>query len=406
MVGLILALMANLAGIVCLLSAYRYYRYSMQWRHEDVPSQDLPRVTVISPHRGPIIRKYVDALTAQDYEGAWNVIFVTTHEDASYPQLVDCAKGRVNVQIALADDVVQLAKDKGVHRGQKNHNLVTALSQMPCETEVIAVIDSDVHPSPDWLKTLVQPLCHAADAPAVTTLARFYVPGLGLASQTQAVWIMGSVAFMVGPWCYVWGGSFAMRRDILDTTDILDRWRGLKGSISSDDLNLSAALKLAGRRVAYVPGYKALTNPPSERETWSDVLRFTNRQLLHTWWSHRSLWIAAFMTESMKSIALLSALSIAWFQPAALWALCVLATDMAGSALVVHSLRSLDPSNRKFLRSLQGAAWTAPLASMVCLVNTIAAVMSKSMKWAGVEYTYRTVLGYTRDHSWRLDTGL
>jgi len=405
MTGLILATVAILGGIGGLLTAYQYYRYSMQWQRNHVPPTRWPHVTVIAPHRGPIIRECVDALLAQDYAGTWNIIFATTHKDASYPQLADHATRHEHVQVVLTDDVVQLAKEKSIHRGQKNHNLVTALSKVSPETEVIAVIDSDVCPSPDWLNTLVEPLSDADDRLGATTLARFYVPGSGLASCAQATWILGSAALMVGPWGYVWGGSFAMRREILEKTDVLDRWKGLKGSISSDDLNLSVALKLGHYRVSYVPGHKALRSPPKEGETWSDVLRFTNRQLLHTWWSRRDLWLAAFMTEGMKSIALLGALGIAWLQPVALLALCVPILDILRFSLVVAALRSLDSSNRPFLHSQQKAILAAgPLPSLLCIINTVAAATRTHMEWGGVKYTYRTVVGYTEDDSWRART--
>ena len=375
----------------------------MQWQRRHAPPSQLPRVTVVAPHRGPIIRGHVEALIAQVYPATWNVIFVTTREDASYPQLEDYARGHANVQVVLVEDVVQLAKEKGIHRGQKCHNLVTALSRVPPDTEVIAVIDSDVCPSPDWLRTLVGPLGHAHDRLGATTLARFYVPGPGLASHAQAAWILGSVPFMLEPWGYIWGGSFAVRREVLEKTDVLARWKGIKGSITCDDLNLSVALRRTRYRISHVPGYKAVRSPRAG-ETWSDVLGFTNRQVLHMWWTRRDLWLAASMIHGVKSIALLCALGIAWFQPVALVALCAPAMDLAGFALGIYTLRSLDHSDRSFLRSQRKAVLVGgSLAPLLWMINTIVATTRSHMQWGGVDYTYRTVEGYTTNTSWRTD---
>jgi len=400
--GFVLAIVANLAGIAGLATTWLHHRYVKQWqRREDRPT-DYPRVAVVAPHRGPITEEYVDALVAQEYPGEWEIIFVTTRGDASYHQLQCYVKDNTNVRVVVADDVVQLSQERGIHRGQKAHNLVTALSTVSPETKVIAIIDSDVYPFRDWLRTLVDPFSGADVKLGATTFARLYMPGPGLASCTQAVWVLGSDAFLVGPWGYVWGGSFAIRKGILEQTDALDRWKGLRGSISSDDLNLSIALRRGRYHRCYVPGCKAMRKPPHGRETWSDVLRFTNRQLLHTWWARKDLWLAAFLSHGVKSFAILGSLCIAWLQPAALLVLFAPMMDTAGFLLTVHTLRSMDSSNSELYRSLRKAVLLAgPLAPILGAINLITAMIKTRMRWGGVEYTRTAVVGYTRDDSWR-----
>jgi cellulose synthase/poly-beta-1,6-N-acetylglucosamine synthase-like glycosyltransferase len=402
MMGLVLAITANLAGIAGLFTTWLHRCYVKQWQSKTDHPSDYPRVAVIAPHRGAIIEEYIDALITQEYAGQWEIIFVTTREDASYHQLQCYAKNHAHVRVVLADDVVQLAQEQDVHRGQKVHNLVTALSTVSPEADVIAIIDSDVLPSRDWLRTLVEPFSGADAKLGATTFARLYMPGPGLASCTQAVWVLGSDAFLVGPWGYVWGGSFAIRKEILEQTDALDRWKGLLGSISSDDLNLSVALRRGRYRRCYVPGCKAVRRPPHKRETWAEVLRFTNRQLLHTWWVRKDLWLAAFLSHGVKSLAILGSLCIAWLQPVALLALIAPIMDTAGFLLTVYTLWSLDSSNPELHRSLRKAGLLAgPLPGLLAGVNLITAVTKIRMRWGGVEYTRRAVVGYTRDDSWR-----
>lgn len=402
MTGLVLAMVANLAGIAGLVTTWLHYCYVKQWQSRIDHPNEYPRVAVIAPNRGPIIQECVDALVTQEYPGEWEIIFVTTREDTSYHQLQHYAKDNAHVRVELADDVVQLAKERDVHRGQKAHNLVTALSTVSPETAIIAVIDNDVYPSHDWLQTLIEPFSGADAKLGATTFARLYIPGPGLASCTQAVWVLGSDAFLVGPWGYVWGGSFAIRKEILEQTDALDRWKGLQGSISSDDLNLSVALRRGRYRRCYVPGFKAIRRPPHERETWSDVLRFTNRQILHTWWARKDLWLAAFLSHGVKSLAVLSSLCIAWLQPVALFGLIAPVMDTVGFLLTVYTLRSLDSPDLQLHRSLRKAVLLAgPLAPILGAINLITAMVKTRMRWGGVEYTRTAVLGYTRDDSWR-----
>ncbi len=397
MIELILPIVAILGGIGGLLTAYLHALYVKRWKDRKSSPVSCPHVTVIAPHKGKIIRENIKDLISQDYKGIWEIIFVTTREDSSYNQLLYYTQKYNNLRIIVAEDVVQLARHRGIYRGQKNHNFVTALSALSAQTEVIAFIDADVCPSRDWLRTLVEPFSKPDAELGATTLARLYTPGPGLASHLQAVWVLGSAAFLVGPWGYIWGGSFAIPKAVLENTDVLDRWKGLKGSISSDDLNLSLALRQHGYRTCYVPGCKALRKPPQKRETLSDVLRFTNRQLLHVCWTRKDLWLATFMTHGMESLALLGSLCIVWLQPIALLALIAPVLNIIGFFLLNRSVQSVAKSDRKLYRSLQKAILlVGVLMPILATINAIVAVFRVRMVWGGIEYTRRAVIGYTK----------
>jgi len=404
MTGLILALAANLTGLFSFVAAGLHHRYIIRWQRRRRPTAPYPRVAVIAPHRGRVVPEHVEALIAQDYPGTWEILFVTTRDDRAYEPLRSYAERHPHVRLEVAHDVVQLAREQGIHRGQKDENLVTALSVIPAETEIVAGIDSDVCPTEDWLRALVEPFIDADTKLGATTFARFYEPGASVASCTQAAWILGSGGFLIGPWGYVWGGSFAVHRRVLETTDVLDRWKGKKRLSFSDDLNLSVALRRAGYRTCYVPGARAVRKAVRRRETWSDVLRFTNRQLLHVWWTRKDLWLIVLLSHGLKSLALIGALGIARWQPAGLLALIVPLMDIVAFRVSLRSLRRFDPSQEQLYESLRRIIPRgAPPAPILALINTLAACVTTRMRWGGVVYTRRTVVGYTDDDSWRTD---
>ncbi|MBN2315356.1 MAG: glycosyltransferase family 2 protein [Sedimentisphaerales bacterium] len=402
MIGLILALVANVTGLLSFVAAGLHHYYIKRWHRRRRFVDRYPRVAVIAPHRGQIIPENVDALIAQDYPGPWEIIFVTTRDDRAYEPLRAYAERHPHVRLVIAHDVVQLAREQGIHRGQKNENLIMALSAISVETEVIAGIDSDVYPTRDWLRALVEPFADADSKLGAATFAVFYEPGTSLASCTQAAWVLGSAGFLIGPWGYVRGGSFSIHRRVLETTDLLERWKGEKGPIFSDDINLSVALRGGGYRTCYVPGARAVCKKPRRRETWSNVLRFTNRQLLHVWSARKDLWLIVLLTHGFKSLALIGALCVAWWHPAGLLALTVPLIDIFSFLVSLRSLRRFDPSNEQLYESLRRIIPRgAPLAPILATINTLLVCFTTQMRWGGVAYTRRTVVGYTGDDSWR-----
>ncbi len=87
-------------------------------------------------------------------------IFLTTQDDASFPQLQKYITAYKHAKIVSATDVAQLAKKQGVHRSQKNKNLIKAMEAASAETEIYVIVDADTrYFSTKPAEKICQPYC-------------------------------------------------------------------------------------------------------------------------------------------------------------------------------------------------------------------------------------------------------
>ncbi len=123
-----------------------------------------------------------------------------------------------------------------VESGQKVHNLLVATEHVPPHVNILAFADADIRPPRDWLRLLTQQL-HRMVA---STGYRRFVPK----RPTLANLIVASIDTAVVPIMFpcihhkVWGGSWAIRRDVFESGQMRDAWRGTL----SDDLVASNVL--------------------------------------------------------------------------------------------------------------------------------------------------------------------
>ena len=84
----------------------------------------------------------------------------------------------------------------------------------------------------------------------------------------------------------VWGGSNAIRRELIESGKIIQRW----SNATIEDHNLTHAVKDQEQKIHFVPD--CITVNRLEMRTWSQVLEFTNRQMIMTFWmGHRKAWL-------------------------------------------------------------------------------------------------------------------
>jgi len=402
MTEIILTALVILPSLGYLLSAWGYRRYVIQWQEEDINDEQFPCVTVIAPQRGPIDKGNIEALLAQDYTGKWEIVFVTTAEDASREQLQTYVQNGSNAQLVLAKDVVHLAEKHDIHRGQKSENLLAAIEASNPDTEIFACIDADVWPSNDWLRSLVKPFCRNDGQVGATTMARICLPGTNWPSFVQAAWTLGGIGYLLGPTVFTWGGSMAFPKVVLEKTDVVERWKGRKGSISTDDLNLSVALREIHHGICFVPGAMAMSRPPEKSQTFRDTLRFMNRQMLHSRWVQKNLFWTIFVICGSKSLALLGALCLVWWHPFLISILMTPLIEILCLWWINKTLESITPHQRLnrgclYPAILFGGGFTQLLTGFVAL----RVLIMDSFEWSGVTYSYRKVLGYSEDRSWR-----
>jgi len=111
----------------------------------------------------------------------------------------------------------------------------------------VAFADTDVAPHPEWLRELVAPL--ADPRVGATTGNRWYVPPVGRwGSLVRSLW---NVSVVVGMyfWHLPWGGSLAIRADVLRRSTLRQVW----SRAGCEDVPLYRVLRESGLRLIFVP---------------------------------------------------------------------------------------------------------------------------------------------------------
>jgi cellulose synthase/poly-beta-1,6-N-acetylglucosamine synthase-like glycosyltransferase len=174
--------------------------------------------------------------------------------------------------------------------GDKINNLLAAVNVSEVRSaELLAFIDSDVNPHPEWLRNIIAPLVDPAVG--LTTGYRHYQPDSAFWSAMRAV--TNNVAMtphLVGDRLRVaWGGAMAVRHHDFDRSGVEDIWRGAV----SDDLTLATAIRRLGLRIEFVPN--CLTTN-SGGCTMREYYEWLKRQLFVARMYSPALWIGAFVS--------------------------------------------------------------------------------------------------------------
>src|SRR5437773_4901066 len=221
----------------------------------------LPPVVVILPVRGldEGFDDNVRAILSQAYP-RFRILVVA--DDPAEPAAVrahDLAREFPRIPVTL------ILSEPATVPGKVNA-LRSALSHVSPEDEVVVFADSDIRPGPDWLRQLVQPI--ADSTVGVATGFRWYLPPQPTVwSLVRAEWNAVSANVLFDPRrSFAWGGSCAVRKDLLVPLRLEDRWH----DVLSDDLILTQAVREAGLKIAYVPAALVPTFEGADRATCTE----------------------------------------------------------------------------------------------------------------------------------------
>ena len=221
--------------------------------------------------------------------------------------------------------------------------MITALGASSPETEIYVIVDADARPFSNWLSNLIAPLTEGNPKLGAVTSARIYLPGKGLASLVQVLWILISDLFHVGKHRYIWGGGLAIPRAVFEKANLMRRINGQGGSsITTDDMNIYGALRKQGYETLFVPDCIVLRHPPKTKENLLDVITFTNRQVLQTWWTNKFILIFL-ATIGIRLPMLFCALVIAWWYPFCLLALLSILIDVFMGIMALKTILDAEP---------------------------------------------------------------
>jgi cellulose synthase/poly-beta-1,6-N-acetylglucosamine synthase-like glycosyltransferase len=381
-----------LQALVSLGGGARYLRYFRRELSAPPAPDFTPFVTVVAPCRGldQDLGENLAALCGQAYP-AFEIVFVVDSYEDSALEVIErvrraCAR-------AHSPQTRVVVAGRAVESGQKVHNLIAGAGAADARSEVFVFVDSDARPRRDWLRALIAPL--ADEGAGATTGYRWFIPSNNLASHLRAVW-NASIASALGENSrgnFCWGGSTAIRRDTFTRLRMAERWRGTL----SDDFALTRALHSARLPIRFVP--RCLTASHDACNTRA-LLEFTTRQLKITRVYAPHLWRIVLVSNFLFVAVFYGgiALTLSRFRQGAPYALplaLVACLFALGSTKAVLRLRAvalaLAPEQRIWRASTLAAhvlLW--PLASALFLYNSLAAAVSRRIRWRGITYELKS----------------
>jgi ceramide glucosyltransferase len=364
----------GLSQILLALRCHLYLRsYETKSSRRLCDSFDPP-VALICPCRGldPGFEQNIISMLTLNYQ-AYRIFFVVSDpNDRAHRALRSLTAGHPNCQIVISDRVRS--------PGDKINNLLAAVNVSEARSaELLAFIDSDVNPHPEWLRDLITPLVDPAVG--LTTGYRHYQTDSGFWSTMRAV--ANNVAMtphLVGDRLRVaWGGAMAMRRRDFDRSGVEEIWR----RALSDDLTLATAIRRLGLRIEFVP--KCLTNSLGNC-TMRECYAWLRRQLFVARMYSPALWRGAFISFVPMLLIfagiMLSPLSLAFpsLRMTAITLLVVLPLQVIGgwlTALIFKDYRT--------------ALWV-PVGILFSGALSIAAFVhsafARQLTWRGITYRF------------------
>lgn len=382
-----------LLGLIPLLLTARLKQRIPQLANQAKISDHFPPAAVILPCKGldPGFRENVLSLMAQDYPDLELLFVVATADDPAYAAL------RSLLDELLADHphfkTKLLVAGINQNRAQKLTNQLAAIEHVSTASRVLVFVDSDCRPDPGFIRRLVAPLDDQAIG-ATTGYRWYHPPTPSLGSLLRSTWNAGALPFLIDPKrVFAWGGAMAIRRETFDLAGIAKAW----DRSVSDDMTLTVAVRDLGLEVRFVPQCIAVSY---EASTLAETLEFTNRQSVISriyfpplWWS------TAFGHASANVLMFYGLFALAmWAQGGGsgylvgAGCLLLLPLQLANAAWLFGSARDLLP--RDVQKELDKLRWhyvfTAPLASLMTLINTVHASTTRRITWRGIGYILRS----------------
>lgn len=380
-----------IAGLSLLLSVllgiytFENHRFAASRRRRKFLPRFAGRAAVLAPCKGaePGLEQNIKQLFAQDYP-EYELIFVV--ESANDPAATVIRRLMMRHRRRPAKLIVAGRSEES---GQKVHNLRMALEHVSPSCEVFAFVDSDAQPRSDWLSRLVSRLGRA-DVGAVTGY-RWFVPDRLSVANCLLHGVNALVACIYGPGGHylIWGGSWAIRRDVFDRVGIRRHWRGRL----LDDLLATSVIKQAGLRVEFEPHCVCASRLDT---TLSGMFEFMRRQYLFgRVYAHRE-WLAALIVSTFSCAVFWSSTIWAIVAVAVSSPLAVIPTVTSLLLLVTYYIRAGMRYRMAihFLPEHQAALdWprridfvAAPVVGLVNTIGLISSLAGRTMMWRGNQY--------------------
>ncbi len=382
---LILGTAALAQSLLLALQAWEHRRYTRSCLSRVNDRQARGRAVVIVPCKG------VDAGLAQNLR----TLFAQDHHEFELRFVVEEADDpacRV-IERLMAEHTAVRARlvVAGVARdcGQKVHNLRAATAELGPEAAFLAFVDSDAQPRPWWLRALLARLQDGRAGAA--TGYRWFLPLKNTPANLLVYGANCSVAVLSGRRSHylIWGGSWAVRREVFEALQIRRAWQGTL----SDDLLATRQFRLARTPVWFEPA--AVVGSPLDctpREMFAFARRQYQMMRLYAWrW-----WLLGLLTNGLTNLAwgtTIAALAVGALRGGALlW----LAASVGAALYLVSVWRGRLRQDVALLHFPELAnqlrparwfdIWLGPLAGLLAGWGLLSSALGRTVRWRGIRY--------------------
>jgi glycosyltransferase involved in cell wall biosynthesis len=340
-----------------------------------------PEVLVILPVRGAdeTLAQCIEALARQDYDNYRVRVVLDSHTDPGW-RVIDQV---LATQPGLPIEVVEL-REPHPHCSLKCSCIYQATEELD-DCEVVALLDSDIVPHDSWLSELVAPL--ADEQVGVATGNRWYLPQRSQwGSLLRYCWNTAAVVTMQ-MWGMPWGGTLAIKRRVLEQTDIRERWL----RAGCEDVPLVRALKQLGLQIHFVPSLIMIDRGEIRL---GDCLRFLDRQLLWVRLYYPACWWTCNVWQVLVALCIVVAGStgLAGLFVGQPWLFvgAVAALGFSGGvslAVVRWVERTLLPQEKGPVARRPWRTFCAIVLTNVTMVRVVAvSLLTRAIRWRGIVY--------------------
>ena len=360
------------------------FRQNEQDSYED---SELPKVAIALCLRGadPFLPKCLEALLNQNYPNYELRVVVDSKEDPAWAIAKQTQLDRTDIPFQISP--LRIRRETC---SLKCSALIQAVTELEPDCEIIALVDADTIPHPNWLRELVDPLKNSQVG--LTTGNRWYLPGTQWGTMCRYLWNVAAVGQMY-LYRIPWGGSLAIRTDLVRRAQLIERWE----QAFCEDTMLRRVLQEKGLQIESVASLMMVNR---EECTLPSFRRWVSRQLLnaklyHPGWNAVLIYgTIVFLIPASAALSSIVALFTAQWTSAVILGVSFVAYLTLLLVLInvwQQAVRAKLKLRRESLPNLSPVTFlkfivAIPLSQLVCAIALWQAVLTKQVEWRGITY--------------------
>lgn len=372
-------------GIASLVLTYRNRQF---WRSHYRQSPPIltsyPKACLIITCKGMEhrLRENLTAFVHQDHPNFELQFVVESGDDSAVNLIRNIMRENRHVPSRL------VVAGRATQCGQKVHNLRYATEQLAADIEVLVFADSNTCPQRSWLKWLVTGI--EIENVGAKTGCRWMIPLDKRLPTLLGCTINNAFASLFGRGTkhLLWGGSWAIHREIFEAIGIREAWDG----VLSDDLVASSVLFHSGLHVQFEP--QCICTSYVEFTT-TGLLRFLRRQFVVARRYTSIYWLTGLFVALLTQVGYWSGLVIGCFAVSqgnltGMWLLAssaLLYLLGAAKAFIRQNMGRLITSEwRKYRRVRKFDIAAGPMTGLYATLVFASSAIGNRISWRGIRY--------------------